>query len=359
MTSPHDICVALIGYGIAGSRFHGPLIEATTGLELSAVVTSNPERAQQVASTHKSARVLASVEDIWADPTQFDVVVVASPNAMHAEHAEAALRAGLTVVVDKPLAGTLEDAERLLAAAAESTGRLTAFQNRRWDADFLTVRDIVDGARLGDVRRFESRMERWQPEVKEGWREHADARAGGGVLFDLGAHIIDQAVQLFGPVASVYAEQFKTRAGVSVDDDSFVALRHDSGVVSHLWMSKTSAENDARFRLLGARGAFMKSGIDPQEDQAMTGVPVGSSTWGAEDPANWGTLTDGTDTVRIPSRLGAYQEFYIGLRDALDNGRPLPVDPADSLYVLRLIAAARTSATTGSIVAVNADGKAA
>ncbi|AYG03638.1 Gfo/Idh/MocA family oxidoreductase [Gryllotalpicola protaetiae] len=351
--------VALIGYGLAGETFHGPLLEATSGYEVAVVVTGDPGRAAKAARNHPAARIVATVDELWQASADLDLVVVASPNAHHADQAIAALRHGLAVVIDKPIAGTVEDAERLLAVRDETGGFLSIFQNRRWDSDFLTVKDLVASERLGTIRRFESRFELWQPAVTQAWRDDADAAAGGGVLIDLGAHLIDQAVQLFGPVASLYADQFHGRAGTQVDDDSFVALHHESGVVSHLWTSKLAADLGPRFRILGSRGAYSKRGLDPQEDQAQHGLGPASASWGVDVPENWGRLSDGETEVVIPSRPGAYQGFYIELRDAIrSDGRP-PVAPEDSLYTLRLLAAARVSATEGRAVSVDGLGRVA
>ncbi|HKP73888.1 MAG TPA: Gfo/Idh/MocA family oxidoreductase, partial [Longimicrobiaceae bacterium] len=269
MPDTHDdsaaLRVGLIGYGLAGSAFHAPLIAATPGLRLSLVVTSNPERAAQVRREHSEVEIVDTAERLWERAGELELVVVASPNRTHVPLARAALAAGLPVVVDKPLAATSADA-RALADEAGSRGLLlSVFQNRRWDGDFLTLRHLIADGALGDVHRFESRFERWRPAPKPGWRERGDPAEAGGVLFDLGSHLIDQALVLFGPVRQVYAEIGRRRPGVEVDDDAFVALTHASGVVSHLWTSLVAAEDSGRFCVLGSRAAYVKRGLDVQE----------------------------------------------------------------------------------------------
>lgn len=353
-----DLRVALIGYGLAGAAFHGPLLEAVDGFEVAVVVSGDPTRAAMAARKHPSAQLVPSPDELW-DREDIDLVVVASPNAHHAEQAIAALRRGFAVVVDKPIAGSVADAERLLAVAQETNGFLTVFQNRRWDGDYLTVRDIVAGERLGTIRRFESRFEVWQPTVTTQWRDDASEGAGGGVLFDLGAHLIDQAVLLFGPVSALYADWFHGRAGTRVDDDTFVALQHESGVVSHLWTSRLAADPGPRFRLLGSRGAFTKHGLDSQEEQSLAGLGPGSVEWGLEPPEHRAQLNYGGQTVAVPLRAGAYQDFYIQLRDALRAGGRPPVEPAEALYTLRLLIAAGLSAAEGRVVSVDGQGRVA
>ncbi|MGW3462044.1 Gfo/Idh/MocA family oxidoreductase, partial [Streptomyces olivaceoviridis] len=198
--------VGLIGYGLAGSVFHAPLIAATEGLALDTVVTSQPERQQQARAEFPDVRIAATAEELFGRADDLDLIVVASPNKTHVPLATAALKAGLPVVVDKPVAGTAAEARELAALAEERGLLLSVFQNRRWDNDFLTVRRLLADGGLGDAWRFESRFERWRPQLKGGWRESGDPAEIGGLLYDLGSHVVDQALVLFGPVTEVYAE---------------------------------------------------------------------------------------------------------------------------------------------------------
>jgi scyllo-inositol 2-dehydrogenase (NADP+) len=343
--------VGLLGYGIAGRFFHAPLVAALPGLELASIVTANPERAEQAAAEHPRAAVLPEPDALWAAAGEHDAAVVATPNRTHVELALAALDAGLHVVVDKPLAATAADGRRI-AAAADSRGLVAAaFHNRRWDGDSLTVRSLLDRGAVGRPLRFESRFERWRPAVREGaWRERADPSEAGGVLFDLGSHLIDQAVWLFGPVRRVFAEVETRRPGAAVDDDSFVALAHEGGVRSHLWMSQVAAQAGPRMRLLGSDAAFVKWGLDLQEDQLRSGMKPGDAGFGREPHERWGTLGSDDDGVRVETEPGAYAAFYQGFERAIRDGEAPPVSAGEAVATLQLIEAALESARAGAAV---------
>ena len=344
--------VGLIGYGLAGSVFHAPLISATPGLRLTAIVTASEERRAQATREHPQARLVADANALWSMRSELDLVVVASPNRTHMPLALAAVEAGLAVVVDKPLASTAADACRLVDAAKRRGVPLTVFQNRRWDGDFLTLRGLLAQGPLGLVARFESRFERWRPVVKPGWRMLGAPEEAGGLLFDLGSHLIDQALVLFGTVTHVYAELDRRRADVAVEDDAFVALTHASGVRSHLWMSSVSARHAPRFRVLGSAGAFTKSGLDVQEEALRAGADPRTQGWSEEPRAQWGELATGDGSEVIRTAPGSYAQFYRALVDALRGCGPLPVDPEDAVLTLSLIEAARRSGLTSQVVAI-------
>lgn len=347
--------IGLIGYGVAGSAFHAPLIHATPGLQLAAVVTRDPGRAARATQRFPGVRVVADPADMW--DLGLDAVTIATPNATHVPLAAAAIDRGLAAVVDKPLAPSAEQGRGLLAAARDRGVPLTVYLNRRWDGDFQTVQRLLSDGSLGSVHRFESRFERWRPQVAVGsWKERAAAGEAGGILFDLGPHLVDQAVQLFGPVADVYAEVAATRAGASNDDDAFVALRHDSGVLSHLYASAVAADLGPRFRLLGSKGAYSVSGLDPQEAQLRAGAdpasPAEGSAWGSVPPAAWGRLSGGDEPVPVPTVAGNYGEFYRRWAATLLSGAPVPVDPADAVYGLSVIEAAARASSDRMIMSV-------
>lgn len=341
--------VGLIGYGLAGSVFHAPLITTTAGMQLAAIVTGNPDRVQAARDAHPEAQVVATTDELWNLDT-IDLVVIATPNTTHAPIATEAIDHGIAVVVDKPIALTSQEADRLVQHAADRGVLLTVFQNRRWDGDFQTVRALVESGEIGAVARFESRFERWRPTVKQGWRESAGVSAGGGILYDLGPHIVDQALTLFGPAQSVYAEVDTTRPDAQVDDDVFIAITHRSGVRSHLFASAITADLGPRFRVLGTRGGYSCFGLDGQEDALRAGRLPGPG-WGEVPSATWGNLTgiDGspTPTATLP---GDYPSFYRMVVDALRNhGRP-PVDPADAVASLQVIEAARESSQSSRVI---------
>jgi predicted dehydrogenase len=344
--------VGLLGYGLAGSVFHGPLIAAAPGLTLDAIVTSDPTRQALASRNHPDARLLARADDLWAQAASLDLelVVVATPNRFHVPLALAAIEAGLAVVVDKPVAPTAEEARQLVATARERDHPLTVFQNRRWDGDFLTVRRLIEEGALGTVARFESRFERWRPTIEAGWRESGAPGEGGGVLFDLGAHLIDQAIQLFGPVESLYAEVDRRRAGAEVDDDAFVALTHASGTRSHLWMSAAAAQLGPRMRVLGDRAGYTTLPLDVQEDELARGTSPADAGFGVQAPEQWGLLCSEGDMRPVPTERGRYDAFYPAVAAALRDGSPMPVDPADSVRVLELIEAAQRSASIAQAI---------
>jgi predicted dehydrogenase len=335
--------VGLVGYGLSGSAFHAPFIATTPGLRLSHIVTGQVERQAEARRAHPGATIVARADELWREPHAVDVVVIAAPNSAHVPLATAAVRAGVPVVVDKPLAASAADGRRLIEDAQRRGILLTVYQNRRWDGDFQTVRQLLADGRLGQPQRFESRFERWRPQPKPGWRERGAAGEAGGLLFDLGSHLIDQALQLFGPVSAVYAEVDRRRAGVEVDDDTFVALTHASGVRSHLWMSAVAAQIGPRFRLLGSRGAYVKYHLDPQEAELRRGAGPGGPGWGEESEDRWGRLGTDEASERVRTLPGAYGGFYRALAAALATGGPPPVDPADALAVLEIIEAAQRS----------------
>ncbi len=345
-----ELRVGLIGYGLAGSVFHAPLIAATRGMRLAAVVTSNPERAAQAQVDHPGVAIIDSAERLWERAGELDLAVVASPNRTHVPLARQALQAGLAVVVDKPLAATADDGRGLVDEARRRGLLLSVFQNRRWDGDFLTVRRLLAEGVLGDVHRFESRFERWRPTPKAGWRESGDPSEAGGTLFDLGSHLIDQALVLFGPVRRVYAEVDRRRPGVKVDDDAFVALTHASGVRSHLWMSAAAAEHAVRMRVLGSRAAYVKHGLDVQEEALRGGARPPDPAWGEEPSERWGRLGAADEMAPVRTERGAWPEYYARIAAALRDGTPPPVDPADAVAALGIIEAARRSAREGAVV---------
>ena len=329
--------VGIAGYGLAGSVFHAPLIAATDGLDVAAIMTRSSERADQALAAHPAVRIVESVDRLLED---IDVLVVATPNSSHAELAIAGLEAGKFVVIDKPMAVTAADAQRVVET---DPALVTVFHNRRWDGDFLTVRRLVGDGTLGRVTRFESRFERFRPEVKDTWRERVSAEEGGGVLLDLGPHLIDQAIQLFGPPESVYAEVATQRPEGAVDDDAFIALTHAGGEVSHLWMSAIAPLHGPRFRVSGIAAGFGCDGLDPQEAQLRGGILPGEVGFGEAEAPGWLAPAD-AEGSRVELERGNYVAFYEGVRDWASGRAAAPVDPMDGVRVLEIIERARESA---------------
>ncbi|RMB86174.1 Gfo/Idh/MocA family oxidoreductase [Streptomyces shenzhenensis] len=353
-TTGTSLRVGLIGYGLAGSVFHAPLIAATEGLTLDTVVTANPERQEQARTEFPDVRLAARPDELFGRAGELDLIVIASPNKTHVPLAAAALETGLPVVVDKPLAGTAAEA-RELAALAERRGLLlSVFQNRRWDNDFLTLRKLLAEGALGDVWRFESRFERWRPQLKGGWRESGDPTEIGGLLYDLGSHVVDQALVLFGPATRVYAESDIRRPGAETDDDTFIAITHAGGVRSHLYVSATAAQLGPRFRVLGSRAGYVKHGLDPQEAALREGRRPGSG-WGAEPESLWGRLGSGESPLTgggtpVPTLPGDYPAYYAAVADAVTGAGPNPVTASAAADTLDVLEAARRSARDGVAV---------
>jgi scyllo-inositol 2-dehydrogenase (NADP+) len=333
---------ALIGFGLAGSTFHAPLIEVAPGLRLATIVTSSEERARRAKEEYPGADLLGSVDQLWQRASEHELIVVATPNSSHVPLAARAIELGLATVVDKPLA-TSVDAARALVTEAERRGvPLTVFQNRRWDSDQLTLRQLLAEGALGRVHRYESRFERWRPQLREdAWRETTAPAEGGGVLLDLGSHLVDQALTLFGPAVEVYGEVESTRGGAS-DDDAFIAITHPDGVRSHLWASSVAAARGPRLRVLGGEAAFVVEEVDGQEAALAEGRRPGDpGPWGVERPERHGRLVRGDRAEPVPSEAGAWPRFYELLSAALDGEGPLPVDPRDAVATLEVLESAR------------------
>jgi predicted dehydrogenase len=342
--------VALIGYGLAGRDFHGRLLRATPGLEVAAIVTANPSRQAEARADFPAATVHAQSHDLWAAADSFDLAVVAAGTAAHAPLSVAAINAGKHVVVEKPLAATARQAREVVELAAARGSLLVPFLNRRWDSDHLTVGRLLAEGALGTVLRYESRFDRWRPEARAGaWREELPAAEGGGVLLDLGVHLVDQALTLHGPADTVYAEVAARRGGA--DDDVFVALQHASGVISHLWTNALAAAPGPRLRVLGSRAAYVVEGLDGQEEALRAGRDPAGESFGVEPRERWGHLFHGPEEpAEVASERGCWLRFYTELARCLRGEGPAPVAADDAVTVLEVLDAARESARSGATV---------
>jgi len=335
-----DLRVGLVGYGMAGHDFHAPLIRSVQGLRITHVVTGNAERAASARDENPDVRVVATADELWAHSGAIDVVVIASPSALHAEHAREALRRELAVVIDKPMATTADDARELVELSKARGAMLTVFQNRRWYPDHLTARAVLSSGVLGEIVRYEARYERWRPVPKERWREQSTSEEGGGLLMDLQPHLVDGALDLFGPVESVYAE---LAAVTTVGDDvAFLALRHLSGVVSHLGATSLAGAPGPRTRLLGREATYLVADVD--------GDPTAYDAWRDADDEHRGFLVRGEESEPVQRAPGTAADFYAGVREALVEGTIPPVDPQEAVAVIEVLDAARASARDGLVV---------
>jgi predicted dehydrogenase len=349
MASAAGIGIGLVGYGLAGRLFHAPYIAVVDGLRIAAIATSDPARSASARAEHPEAEVVATV-DALLDHPDVEIVVVVTPNRSHAPIGTRALEAGRHVVVDKPIAMDVAEAAGLIEASDRSGRILTVYQNRRWDGDFQTLRSLIDAERLGAVDSLEARFERWSAIGGE-WRELADE--AGGPHRDLGAHLVDQSLLLFGPPRRVFAQMDPRRPDSAVDDSTFVAIDHADGVHSRLWTSLMATRPGPRMRLRGTGGEYVKDDLDPQEVQLLAGERPGNGGFGDEPPERWGRLYASDGSVEtVPTMRGDYSRFYELLRDAVLGRGERPVDPLDSLRGLRVMEAAERSARSGAVVAL-------
>lgn len=341
MTTPLN--VGLLGYGYASATFHAPLIAAVPGLKLTAVASSRPRDVQAAwpeVAVYDTASALIARPDI-------DLVVIATPNDTHAPLAAQALAAGQHVVVDKPFTLNVAEAQSLMALAKHHRRVLSVFHNRRWDADFMSVRSVLQSGELGRITHFESRFDRYRPVVRQRWRESASP--GGGLWYDLGPHLLDQALQLFGQPQSLWLDLAHQRDGALTDDWFHAVLRYDSlRVVLHA--SALTAHVAPRFTVHGTLGSLVKCGLDTQETALKAGLRPLSADWGTDPNPLQLTLSDPHPTLTHSTQAcvqGDYTRYYAAIRDAVQHGAPNPVPPEDALAVMALIELGQDSAQEG------------
>jgi predicted dehydrogenase len=332
----------LVGYGFGGRWFHAPLMRSAAECSFVGVVTSSAERRALVAQDAPGLATFDSLEALAAAGAE--AVAISTPADTHSELTDRALELGLAVVCDKPFALDAEAALRSVELAERLGRPLSPYQNRRWDSDFLTVRDLAERGALGELPRFESRFERLDPEP-------GPPPSGGGTLRDFGSHLVDQALVLMGAVTTVYAEWHLNDDGL--DDDVFVALTHESGAHSHLWGSWRQGAPGPRFRVTGTTGTYVVGGpMDGQEELLLSGHTPASlgPAWGAEPANRWGRLHRGDDGEIVPTLPGAWDGFYPAFARAVRDLGPVPVNARDAVATATVLDAARRSATEGGVV---------
>jgi predicted dehydrogenase len=327
--------VALIGYGLAGRKHHARQIAAVEGLRLAAIVSS---RRAEIRADFPEAAILAKPEDAFADPT-IDLVVVATPNDSHAPLAAAALRAGKAVVVDKPFTTSVAETEALIAVAGQTGGLLSVYQNRRWDGDFLTLRRLIGEGSLGEVVYFENHFDRFNPTATGNWRE--ETGAANGTWYDLGPHLADQALVLFGRPLGIAADMAVMRAGVAAVDYFHVLMRYRKTRVV-LMSNYLAADDDLRLVVHGTKASFVIRGFDASQAAKRTGKRAGADWNGADYRAVLTDATGGQTPVTLQD--SAWTCYYEGVRDAILKKGPLPVTAAEGLTVMQVLAAADRSA---------------
>jgi predicted dehydrogenase len=350
------LSVVLVGYGLGGRVFHAPLISAAPGLSLDAIVTSNAERAAEARAAHPGVRIYPDVAQAWNGG--HDIAAISTANITHVPYAAEALATGLHVVLDKPIAPTAESARALADVAATENRLLIPFQNRRWDSDIRTAQRVLADGHLGTVHRFESRIVKMRTKPKAGWRGSAAPEDMGGLLYDLGTHAIDQAMQLMGPVTTVAAWTRSIREGDPTDDDTTVILTHVSGAISIVTVSQVTAVAEPRMVLLGTRGGLRIDVADSQEPELAGGGDATSPDWGVRPPGTEALLRTYNDADEPTDELvalepGAWPQFYAQVARAVRGEGPAPVDVADVIETLRVLDAARVAGSAGSVVTLD------
>jgi len=365
-----EIQAGLIGFGFGGRIFHAPFVHAVPGLQLAAIVQ---RRGDSAAAEYPSAKILRSVDDLLADEA-IRLAIVCTPNKSHFDVAKQCLLAGRHVVVDKPMTVTAAQAQELVDLAAARGLHLFAFHNRRWDGDFLTVKQVLASGELGRLVTFEGRWDRYRPVPRENtWKETAEV--GTGMLLDLGPHLVDQALALFGRPSAVTGEVSTLRDNSAVDDAFFITLHYNDGpwrgLRARLSATMVASDPAPRFLLHGTHGSFRKYGLDAQEaalikDGARPPLPdaVDAPIWFENPEAEWGTLTTAADTRepiqlstrRIPTLPGDYRRFYAAVRDTLLGNANDAVTGQDGLRTVRILELARESSAAGCTLQVPENG---
>ncbi|HTV04694.1 MAG TPA: Gfo/Idh/MocA family oxidoreductase [Acidobacteriaceae bacterium] len=337
-----DLRVGVIGFGLAGRIFHSAVIAATPGLELACIVQ---RRGDEAAQAHPDVQICRSIEEMLRD-NSIRLVVVATPSYSHFEIAMHCLYAGRNVLIDKPFTLTSDEARQLIDEARKHGVLVTAYQNRRWDGDFVTLQQVLASGELGRVVSYESHFDRFREAPRlDVWRESGGP--GGGILFDLGSHLIDQAAVLFGNPESVWADVRIDRDGGAVDDAFDVLLKFD-GVTALLRSTLTAATPGPRFVVHGTKGSFVKWGLDPQEDALKAGAKFDDPGFGEEPESHWGELHVAGEPVRkIKTAAGDYRGIYANVRDAVLGKAKLEVTPEQAWRTTRLIELARLSSGEG------------
>lgn len=343
--------VLVVGFGLGSRVYHAPLVMTTPGLRIDGVVSRSQERQQQARALLPDVRIHSTLEESWGH--RYELAVISTANASHVSDATACLEHGLHVVLDKPIAPDYEAARGLRDLAQERGLMLIPYQNRRWDTEVLTAQAVMAEGRIGTVHRLIQRIDRMRVEPKPGWRNSTAPEDLGGMLYDLGAHALDQARVLMGPVQEVYARIRTVRPFEGTDDDSVIVLTHISGAVSVVSVSQAAAFPEPRMMLLGTRGGLRIDHVDAQEFALMAGELPGGSDWGTTTETALlrisGADKDFTDE-RIPMVPGNWPAYYRGVAEALDGDGPAPVPLDDVLQTVRVMDAARESGLTGEAV---------
>ena len=339
------IKVGIIGFGYSAKTFHIPLINASQSFELTAISSSQKNL---LATEYPQFLVFDTAQDLIAG-ADINLVVITAPNEAHYPIAKQCLESGLNVIVEKPMVTTSIEAQELIDIARERSLLLSVFHNRRWDGDFLTLQKIVHKTVVGDVRLFESRFDRFRPTVRQRWREQPGP--GSGIWFDLGSHLVDQTIRLFGLPKALTARCLPMRDD-SKTTDYFHVLLHYKNLEVILHGSSFSAAPNIRFRLEGSKGSFVKYGLDPQEQQLKNGASPNDSCYGLEAEQDFGCFYSEYSSELIKTEPGCYQQYYAEVSNAIESGADNPVSPEDAVNVLKILELAEKSSAKGTTLSV-------
>ncbi|MGG2197512.1 oxidoreductase [Paenibacillus validus] len=341
------IKVGIIGFGLSGQTFHAPIIKTIKGLEISKIVSSNAQKVHEICP---HVEVVAEVEQLFSDP-DIDLVVITTPNTTHYPYAKQALLSGKHVVVEKPFVNHSQEAEDLIRIAAEQNKIVSVFQNRRWDNDFLTVKECVESGVMGEIYSYEAHYDRFRPEVTHRWREQNIE--GSGMLYDLGSHLIDQALHLFGLPETIYGDVFAQRENSVVDDYFHIVLGYERlRVILH--SSSIVKNGGPKFQIHGSKGSFIKYGLDSQEGLLRQGKAPGDALWGKDQAEYYGELTVGVGDLvlkgKVETATGAYEAYYEGIVDAIVENKPVPVSATDAMHTIKVIELVKKSSQEKRVV---------
>ncbi|MGM0508063.1 MAG: oxidoreductase [Fusobacteriota bacterium] len=338
------INVGIIGFGMSGKVFHSPLINSVEGFKILKIRETDNDRISEINKHYPWVDIVSDVKNLYNDD-KLDLIVVATPNVVHFDLAKQALEANKHVIVEKPFTVASKEADELIELANERDKILTVFQNRRFDSDFLTVKNIIDGGMLGNLVEYEAHFDRFRNYIKDKWKERDIP--GAGILYDLGAHLIDQALVLFGEPIEIFADIRRQRPNSKTDDNFEIILSYKNLKVS-LKAGMLVKEEEPHFVLKGTQGSFVKYGMDPQEDLLSNGyTPLNTENWGAEKKENWGILNTSYKNTdfrgNIKSIPGDYSLFYKNVRDTILGKEELLVKPSQARDVIKIIELAQKS----------------
>ncbi|CAH0536084.1 oxidoreductase [Vibrio marisflavi] len=340
------IKTAVIGYGFSAKTFHIPFITSLEEFELTAISSS---KAEEVKSDWPQAMHYLSADELLVN-SDAELVIITAPNDVHFALAKKALENNKHVIIEKPFVTDVAQGQELIELANRNNLVLSVYHNRRWDGDFLTIKKMINGGKFGDVKHYESHFDRFRPAVRQRWREQAEI--GGGILFDLGSHLIDQAITLFGIPKAVTAQCETMREG-SNNVDYFHVILHYPNNLAILHADLFSAGPNKRFTVKGTQGSFEKYGLDPQEERLIAGAQPIENTWSEETPDQHGVFYTLDESEKVPSEHGGYQHYFVGMAQAIREGKDAPVKAEDALWNIKLIELAMQSSQSGQTVSVN------